>query len=71
MNDAWHDYDTDLSEAEKNYIYLALPLTLEVSEDSVTVEVFLEEVWARPLTTPDLVQFCEEFRLWVREGKPL
>ena len=66
---AWHDYDRALSTAEKNYIYLVLPL--DVGEDSVSVEEFLERVWARPLTTPDLVQFCEEFRLWVREGMPL
>lgn len=65
----WHDYDRALSTAEKNYIYLALPI--DVGEDSVSVEEFLERVWARPLTTPDLVQFCEEFRLWVREGMPL
>ncbi len=69
MHDEWHDYDSELSTAEKNYIYLVLPL--DVGEDSVSVEEFLERVWARPLTTPDLVQFCEEFRLWVREGMPL
>lgn len=69
MDDAWHDYDAGLTTAEKNYIYLILPM--DIGEDSVGVEEFLERVWARPLTTPAIVQFCEEFRLWVREGMPL
>lgn len=69
MSDSWHDYDRGLTVEEKDYIYILLPL--DIGEDSVTVEEFLEEVWARPLTTPDLPQFCAEFRLWVREGMPL
>ena len=69
MSNIWHNYDDALTTAEKNYIYIPLPI--DVGEDSVSVEEFLERVWARPLTTPDLVQFCEEFRLWVREGMPL
>lgn len=69
MNDSWHDYDRGLTKAEKDYIYIPLPL--DIGEDSVSVEVFLEEVWARPLKTEDLAQFCGEFRLWVREGMPL
>ncbi len=69
MDDKWSDFDSGLTEEEKNYIYIPLPM--DVGEDSVSVEEFLEHVWARPLLTIDLVQFCEEFRLWVREGMPL
>jgi len=69
MSDAWHDYDAGLTPSEKYYIYIVLPV--DIGEDSVSVETFLEEVWGRMLTTADMVQFCEEFRLWVREGMPL
>lgn len=69
MDDTWSDFDSELSEEDKNYIYLALPM--DVDEDSVSVEVFLEKVWARPLDMAHIPIFCSEFRLWVREGMPV
>lgn len=69
MNEQWSNYDRYLSVEEKDYIYIVLPI--DVGEDSVGVEEFLEHKWARPLLSVDLPQFCAEFRLWVREGMPL
>ena len=63
MDEQWHDYDAGLTEAEKYLIYMSLPI--DMGEDSPSVEIFLEEVWARPLRSQDLLEFCMQYRAWV------
>jgi hypothetical protein len=55
--------DSALSEQDKYYLYITLPIS--VGEDSVTVENFLADVWKKPLTPETLKAFSNAFEAWV------
>jgi hypothetical protein len=60
--------DADLSERERYYLYIKLPIS--VDEDSPTVEEFISDVWCKPITHYALRRlFTATFLDWVNNRK--
>jgi hypothetical protein len=57
--------DTALSEKDRYYLYITLPIS--VGEDSVAVEDFLADVWKQPVTPESLKAFSNAFEKWIMD----
>jgi len=57
--------DNALSEQDKYYLYITLPMS--VGESSMTVERFIEEQWKQPVTPESLKAFSNAFWKWIMD----